>query len=181
MITVVTGNKGKLQEIELVLGPVNSLVFDLEELQSLDCEKVLLHKLQQALPLQTGSMLVEDTVLEIENMGRLPGTMIRWFWEELGPSGLEKMAQCFGSGAAVARTWIAYHSSRRDDFTPIVVKAECQGQIVAPRGSGGFGWDQIFQPIGSQLTFAEMSPAEKQEFSMRRKALDILRSMIQGA
>jgi non-canonical purine NTP pyrophosphatase (RdgB/HAM1 family) len=46
---------------------------------------------------------------------------------------------------------------------------------VAPRGANGFGWDPIFQPNGSGQTFAEMTPEEKDRFSMRRLALEQLR------
>jgi non-canonical purine NTP pyrophosphatase (RdgB/HAM1 family) len=46
----------------------------------------------------------------------------------------------------------------------------------SPRGTQGFGWDAIFQPLGSDCTFAEMGPEEKDHFSMRRLALVQLRS-----
>ncbi|MGH7961387.1 MAG: non-canonical purine NTP pyrophosphatase, partial [Candidatus Binatia bacterium] len=45
-----------------------------------------------------------------------------------------------------------------------------------PRGTNGFGWDAIFQPVGSDRTFAEMTAEEKDHFSMRRLALEQLRS-----
>jgi XTP/dITP diphosphohydrolase len=51
----------------------------------------------------------------------------------------------------------------------------CSGQIVeSKRGSGGFGYDPIFMPDGHQLTFAEMSLAEKAEISHRKQAIDKL-------
>lgn len=49
------------------------------------------------------------------------------------------------------------------------------GHIVPPRGEHGFGWDRVFQPDGSEKTFAEMSEAEKNVHSMRRVALEQLR------
>ena len=49
-------------------------------------------------------------------------------------------------------------------------EGEVLGEIVAPRGDNGFGWDSIFQPNGSQKTFGEMTFTEKQSFSMREKA-----------
>ena len=48
-----------------------------------------------------------------------------------------------------------------------------EGQIqTAPRGSGGFGYDPIFQPDGYDRTFAEMSLAEKNAISHRARALE---------
>jgi XTP/dITP diphosphohydrolase len=44
----------------------------------------------------------------------------------------------------------------------------------APRGDQGFSWDKIFVPDGDTRTFAEMSRAEKDGFSMRAKAVQKL-------
>lgn len=41
----------------------------------------------------------------------------------------------------------------------------------AMRGSGGFGYDPVFMPLGRDRTFAEMSLAEKQALSHRGLAL----------
>ena len=47
-----------------------------------------------------------------------------------------------------------------------------EGQIITePRGSGGFGYDPIFQPNGYNRTFAEMSLDEKNAISHRARAL----------
>ena len=48
----------------------------------------------------------------------------------------------------------------------------CPGTIeMAPRGSGGFGYDPIFRPDGSSSTFGEMDLVEKNRFSHRKKAV----------
>jgi XTP/dITP diphosphohydrolase len=49
----------------------------------------------------------------------------------------------------------------------------CKGTIIAePRGTSGFGYDPVFIPDGSDRTFAEMSLAEKNRFSHRKKAIE---------
>ncbi len=46
------------------------------------------------------------------------------------------------------------------------------GQITTePRGTGGFGYDPVFQPDGYNRTFAEMSMDEKGRISHRAQAL----------
>ena len=41
-------------------------------------------------------------------------------------------------------------------------KGECKGYITKiARGKDGFGYDPIFQPLKSKLTFAEMNQSEK--------------------
>ncbi|MVM40340.1 RdgB/HAM1 family non-canonical purine NTP pyrophosphatase [Spirosoma sp. HMF3257] len=47
-----------------------------------------------------------------------------------------------------------------------------EGQILTePRGTGGFGYDPVFQPDGYDRTFAEMSIEEKNGMSHRSRAL----------
>lgn len=41
----------------------------------------------------------------------------------------------------------------------------------APRGTGGFGYDPVLQPLGSSLTTAELSATDKDAISHRGKAL----------
>jgi XTP/dITP diphosphohydrolase len=56
-----------------------------------------------------------------------------------------------------------------------VVRGEWQGTIAtAPRGVGGFGYDPVFVPIGSERSAAELTPAEKDAVSHRGRALALL-------
>ena len=49
---------------------------------------------------------------------------------------------------------------------------KCYGHITKiPRGSGGFGYDPVFQPKGYDKTFAELSPDEKNSISHRGRAM----------
>ncbi len=58
----------------------------------------------------------------------------------------------------------------------ISAKGVCDGTIAqAPRGSFGFGYDPVFIPRGFDRTMAELSPAEKNSLSHRRRALDKVR------
>lgn len=50
-----------------------------------------------------------------------------------------------------------------------------EGKILrTPRGEEGFGYDPVFQPEGSSLSFAEMSLLEKNRISHRGKAVEKL-------
>lgn len=47
----------------------------------------------------------------------------------------------------------------------------CNGRIIdTPRGFGGFGYDPIFIPDGTERTFAEMSIDEKNQYNHRTEA-----------
>jgi len=51
----------------------------------------------------------------------------------------------------------------------------CKGRITTERtGSGGFGYDPVFIPEGSDKTFGQMEANEKNRFSHRKKAADQL-------
>jgi XTP/dITP diphosphohydrolase len=57
----------------------------------------------------------------------------------------------------------------------------CKGTIIREqKGLEGFGYDPVFVPDGAAQTFAEMSIAEKNKFSHRRKAVDGLVSFLNG-
>jgi XTP/dITP diphosphohydrolase len=56
-----------------------------------------------------------------------------------------------------------------------VVRGEWPGTLAtAPRGTGGFGYDPVFVPVGSDRSAAELSPAEKDAVSHRGTALTLL-------
>ncbi|PIR98333.1 MAG: non-canonical purine NTP pyrophosphatase [Candidatus Colwellbacteria bacterium CG10_big_fil_rev_8_21_14_0_10_41_28] len=170
----ITGNEGKLKEVQSVLPDVEGLDIDLDEIQSLDPHEIIEHKLQEAYKHQDGEFIVEDTSLHVESMGGLPGPLIKWFMKTVGNEGLVKMAKAFGDTRAEARTIIGYAKDKDNiEFFEGVVK----GELVDARGDGGFGWDPIFLPEGYDKTFGEMDPEEKNQakVSMRRKALNQLK------
>jgi XTP/dITP diphosphohydrolase len=65
---------------------------------------------------------------------------------------------------------LAYPDGRIETF-----EGRIDGDIVwPPRGSGGFGYDPMFQPSGYGRTFGEIPPAEKQAISHRARAVEKL-------
>jgi XTP/dITP diphosphohydrolase len=61
------------------------------------------------------------------------------------------------------------------DGREVVVEERIEGVLLRERrGSGGLGYDPIFQPFGETLTTAEMTPARKDEISHRGKAFRAL-------
>lgn len=57
----------------------------------------------------------------------------------------------------------------------VVVRGEWPGHIARePRGEGGFGYDPVFVPTGSDRSAAQLSPAEKDAASHRGRALALL-------
>ena len=62
-----------------------------------------------------------------------------------------------------------------------VVTGQVEGRLTrAPRGSGGFGYDPVFQPDGFMETTAEMTPDAKDAISHRGRAFRALAPFITG-
>jgi non-canonical purine NTP pyrophosphatase (RdgB/HAM1 family) len=170
-VLFVTSSDDKLAEVRRILPwPVDRADMDLDEPQAVDLETVVVAKAQQARARLGTAVLVEDSGLFIAAWNGLPGALVKWFLQFVGPAGICSMLHQFPSRQATARTLFAYH-----DKDVKIFEGSVAGHIPeAPRGDQGFGFDSIFVPDGSERTFAEMSPAEKDTFSMRQRALEKL-------
>lgn len=61
------------------------------------------------------------------------------------------------------------------DGKETLLEGICEGQIIdEKRGNGGFGYDPVFVPAGTNKTFAEMSMREKTRYSHRARATEKL-------
>ena len=170
----ITGNKGKLAEVQSILGDVEGLDIDLPEVQSLDAHEIIKAKLEEAQKHHSCEFIVEDTSLYFDALKGLPGPLIKWFLKTVGNEGLYKIAEAFGNFDAEAKT-IVGHSNANKEIS--FYEGTIKGTIVAPRGEG-FGWDAIFQPQGHDETFGEMDAEEKNSLSMRKIALEKLKAAI---
>ncbi len=170
----ITGNEGKLAEVQGILEDVEALDIDLPEMQSLDAHEIIKAKLEEARKHHTGELIVEDTSLYFVGLNGLPGPLIKWFMKTIGNDGLYRIAEAFENFNAEAKTIIGYaDSSGEISF----FEGKIKGTIVSPRGEG-FGWDPIFQPEGYSKTFGELSAEEKNSFSMRKIALEKLKEVL---
>lgn len=170
----ITGNQGKLKEIQSILRDVVALDIDLVEIQSLDAHEIIRAKLDEARKHHKGEFIVEDTSLYFEGLNGLPGPLIKWFMKTIGNDGLAKIVETFGNNKAEAKTIIGYSNSEGEIS---FFEGSVFGTIVAPRGTG-FGWDPIFMPVGHTKTFGEMSALEKNSLSMRKVAVEKLREFL---
>jgi XTP/dITP diphosphohydrolase len=118
----------------------------------------------------------EDTGLEVDALGGEPGVhSARYAGEPVSDSqNIRKLLRALTDSA-----------NRRARFITLIClilegqeyyfEGRCEGQILrTTSGTAGFGYDPVFKPDGSDKSFAEMSPEEKNSFSHRRKAADLL-------
>lgn len=129
----------------------------------------------------------EDTGLEIDALGGAPGVKsARYAGEDRDfKANLEKvLKEMEGSSHREARfrTVVSLIWQGKEHL----FEGICEGQILlAPMGTGGFGYDPIFCPKGESRSFATMDMAEKNKFSHRRKAMEkalaFLQEQLKGA
>ena len=68
-----------------------------------------------------------------------------------------------------------------EDPAPVLAEGSWEGTIaLAPAGSGGFGYDPLFIPVGEQRTVAELPASLKQAHSHRARASAALLSALRA-
>lgn len=177
----VTSNPNKAREAaEILEMHLESVTLDLKEPQSLDVAEVATIKAttaREALHYPDHPVIVEDSGLVIEAWNGLPGALTKWFLQSVGNQGLLRMlsAEVNRSARAVCAVAVA-----AVDSSVRVFVGEVEGSIAPnPRGSGGFGWDEIFIPKRSAKTYAELG-ALKHKDSHRARALRAARSELEA-
>jgi inosine triphosphate pyrophosphatase len=179
-LVFVTGNPKKLEEVQAILGdslPLQGQPVDLPELQGKP-EDISRAKCRVAARQVEGPVIVEDTCLCFNALKGLPGPYIKWFLDDLGHDGLNKLLAGFDDKTAYALCTFAFSPS--PDAEPLVFAGRTEGRIVPARGPPNFGWDPIFEPEGFDQTFAEMTKETKNSISHRRKAVNALKEFLEA-
>ncbi|MBR4151315.1 MAG: RdgB/HAM1 family non-canonical purine NTP pyrophosphatase [Firmicutes bacterium] len=189
-----TQNKHKLVEINAItkdfgfeLIPMNEAGLgdlDVEETGSTFEENSFI-KAAEVCRLTGHAAIADDSGLMVDALGGAPGVYSARFagvhgddaanrrklLEELGDLPLAERGAKFVSVITIA--W--------PDGEKTVARGECPGTIIfEERGDGGFGYDSLFVPEGGELTFAQISPEEKNAVSHRARALAKLRTLLEA-
>jgi len=176
VVTFVTGNKNKLEEVISILGTsinLTSKKIDLPEYQG-EPDEITRQKCCEAAQAVGGPVLIEDVCLCFNALGGMPGPYVKWFLDKLGPEGLHKLLAGFEDKTAYAMCTFGYSAGPDEQVT--LYRGKCPGKIVTPRGPNNFGWDPCFQPDGYELTYAELDKSIKNKISHRALALQDLQN-----
>jgi len=193
-LLIATRNRGKVIEIKELLQGLPCEIIDesafpnipdIEETGETFTENALIKG--RYYHSQTGLLTVaDDSGLVVDALAGAPGVYsaryagerasdqerIRKLLKELEGAPWEKRTARFVCAVALVG-----ESGLEEIFT-----GTCEGMILAaPRGTGGFGYDPVFEypPLGK--TFAELSRQEKSAVSHRGRALAGLRSFLEQA
>jgi XTP/dITP diphosphohydrolase len=187
-VIVASSNAGKLAELTALLAPLG---FDLTPQQELGIESPpetgatfldnALIKARHAAVARGLPAIADDSGIEVDALGNAPGVRSARFAGE-GAADEENLRKLLKEMRAVPaarrgaryRCVIAYVRDAADQ-EPIIAEGAWEGSIAqVPRGAGGFGYDPIFVPAGSERTAAELAPSEKNAVSHRARALRAL-------
>jgi non-canonical purine NTP pyrophosphatase (RdgB/HAM1 family) len=168
-IVFVTSNENKARYVKLWLDwPITHRSLDIPEIQSLDLHEVVTAKTIEAYQNLRQPVLVEDVALTFNGLGKLPGTFVKWFLQEIGTDGLCELLKDKDDRTATAEILYGLHDGSRIHYFSGLVT----GTIAPkPQGSHGFGWNSVFVPLGQTKTYAEMGDEELKPYSHRAIAL----------
>jgi XTP/dITP diphosphohydrolase len=179
-IRFVSGNQHKLDEARTILEQLNIAVsafkYPIEELQTIDTDRLVKDKAIKAFERLGEPLFVEHTGLYLNKLNGFPGGLTQIFW---GTLEADRFAELFGEAGAnrvKAKTVICYVDGKKFH----TFEGEINGTIASvPRGNRDFQWDCVFVPAGHDKTFAELG-AVKNEISMRKLALDSFAAYLEG-
>jgi len=167
----VTGRAEKAREAQRLGFRLQRVDLDLTEIQGLDPADIAEWKAREAFSKLGRPVIVEDSGLAIHAWGTFPGALVRWLEKSAGLEAMARMLDGFPDRSATAICAVAYFDGQRI----VQGQGRVAGNIAgSPRGDGGFGWDSLFIPAGADRTFAELTGAEKDRLSHRRRAWEAL-------
>lgn len=182
-LVIASHNEGKVREIRALLAehgidPVSAGSLGLPEPPETGTTFVANAELKAmaAADLSGLPALADDSGLVVEALGGEPGIFsARWAGEakdfglamRLVNDRLREQGPDAGRDAHfICALSLAWPDGHVESF-----EGRIDGVLVwPPRGSQGFGYDPIFQPLGHTITFGEMDPAAKHAMSHRADA-----------
>jgi len=179
-IVIASHNRGKIREIEDLLGPFGFDVRSAADLGLADPEETgetfaenAVLKAEAACRASGLPALADDSGLVVEVLGGAPGIhSARWAGPERdfaqAMRNIEEKLRAAGAttpdqrrGHFVSVLALALPDDETETFTGTV-----DGTLVwPPRGEKGFGYDPVFLPDGHERTFGEMNAAQKHGWS----------------
>ena len=179
-LVLASHNPGKLWEIEDLVRPFGLSVVAAPALGLTEPEEnapdFVGNARIKALAAANGSALpalADDSGFSVAALGGAPGVLsARWAGpgKDFRPA-MERVNAMLGDSVD-RRAWFvaALCLGWADGYTATFVGRVDGIVIWPPRGTKGFGYDPIFQPAGSELTFGEMLPEQKHRVSHRARA-----------
>jgi XTP/dITP diphosphohydrolase len=127
--------------------------------------------------------MADDSGIEVDALGGRPGPRSaryagRGVTDEQNLAALMAALKGIPSDGRTAR-YRCVAALAFPDGTELHADGECEGALVTKRrGSGGFGYDPVFMPVGWDQTMAELTDEQKDRVSHRGRAFRALRGLL---
>ncbi len=192
-LLIATGNPGKVLEIRallddpalLLLTPADlGLHLEVAEVGATYAENAALKA--QAFAHASGLLaLADDSGLEVQALGGLPGLRSARFAPQPGATDADRRAYLLQRLGDAPRPWTACFHCTVALATPAgalhFAEGRCPGEIIPEeRGDHGFGYDPIFLLPELGRTMAQLSMEEKNRLSHRARAVLAVRPILAG-
>ncbi|MBD2260188.1 RdgB/HAM1 family non-canonical purine NTP pyrophosphatase [Pseudanabaena sp. FACHB-2040] len=172
-VVVATGNPGKLTEMQahlqdlgwtLVLKPE---AVEVDETGTTFIENARL-KASEVAKATNQWAIADDSGLAVDALNGAPGLYSARYGSSDSDRINRLLSELGDTPDRGAQFVCAIALARPDGTITLETEGICRGEILtAPQGTGGFGYDPIFYVPAAGLTFAEMSPAQKDAISHR--------------
>ncbi|MCB1646057.1 MAG: RdgB/HAM1 family non-canonical purine NTP pyrophosphatase [Pseudomonadales bacterium] len=183
-LIVATGNAGKLREIASHLPDGIELITQAQagisgadETGLTFVENAIL-KARHAASMSGLPAMADDSGLEVDALLGRPGIYsARYAGQNATDADNNQKLLTTLAGIPESERTARFHCvlvllKHADDPAPLIASGQWEGQILtAPRGENGFGYDPLFYVPGLQRAAAELTPAEKHQYSHRGQAL----------
>ncbi len=184
-LVIATGNAGKLKELRELLPPPAFEVLPQSQFTTVSIEETGLSfvenailKARHAAAASGLPAIADDSGLEVDALDGAPGIYSARYAGE-GASDEDNLRKLLAAleGKSPAECTARYQCAlafmrSSHDPSPIICQASWEGRITSRRrGTGGFGYDPIFELADREVTVAELPAAEKNLLSHRGKAL----------
>jgi XTP/dITP diphosphohydrolase len=170
-VTFASANQNKYREVHSILSSHDIAVdfahVNLVEVQSDSLEEIAREKAKSAFVQAGRPVIVEDDGLFIDALKGFPGQYSSFVYKTIGNEGILKLLAGSAERSASFRSLIAFY----DGKSLSISEGRVDGSISDKITEGGWGYDPIFIPAGTDLTFAQLKE-KKNEHSHRRKALE---------
>ncbi len=191
-IVLASGNKGKLNEFNQVLGTLGVSVIPQSEFQVPDADETGLSfvenailKARHACALTGLPALADDSGLEVDALQGAPGIYSARF-AGVGASDAENnqkllqlLADCPQAQRSARFRCVLVYMRHANDPTPLICQGSWEGQILfAPQGDNGFGYDPLFLIPALNCASAQLAPEQKHQLSHRGQAVRALLEQI---
>jgi len=191
-IVLASGNAGKVTELRQLLAGSDIDLVPQTELGVSDADETGLTFVENALikarhaARATGlPALADDSGICVDALDGAPGLYAARYAGVHGDSAANNAKLLRELDGVPAEKRTAYFIAvlvllrHADDPAPLIAEGRWHGRILeAPRGTGGFGYDPLFLPDGSDLGAGELDAELKNRLSHRGQALAVLKARL---